>query len=78
MKCINLKKMEIKKGFVVNILCLIIAICATVSRFLTNDKIDANCHDILLNMTNPFSYINKVTKPFLLELVQNATRGRIH
>jgi hypothetical protein len=36
----------------------------------------SSCKDILLNISNPFSYINKVTKPFLIELVNNATKVR--
>jgi hypothetical protein len=39
-------------------------------------KIETNdsCKDILLNLGNPNSYINKVTKPYLIELMRNATR----
>ena len=35
--------------------------------------IDNSCTNALLNLSNPYSYINKVTKPFLIELVKNAT-----
>ena len=35
----------------------------------------SSCNEVLLNMSNPFSYINKVTKPFLIELVNNATKN---
>ncbi len=35
---------------------------------------ESSCKEVLLNLSNPFSYINKVTKPFLIQLVKNATR----
>jgi hypothetical protein len=38
-------------------------------------QIADNCKDVLLNLSNPYSYINKVTKPFLIELVKNATKN---
>ena len=38
---------------------------------LLNDS----CKDYLLNVHNPNSYINSITKPFLIELVKNATRN---
>jgi hypothetical protein len=38
---------------------------------LLNDS----CKDYLLNIHNPKSYINSITKPFLIELVNNATRN---
>ena len=38
--------------------------------------IDRDCSNILLNLSNPYSYINKVTKPFLIELVKNATKTK--
>ncbi len=33
-----------------------------------------SCKDYLLNIHDPKSYINSITKPFLIELVKNATR----
>jgi hypothetical protein len=42
----------------------------------TSYIIDRDCSNILLNLSNPYSYINKVTKPFLIELVKNATKSK--
>ena len=42
----------------------------------TSYIIDYDCGNILLNLSNPYSYINKVTKPFLIELVKNATKTK--
>ena len=33
------------------------------------------CKDFMLNLSNPSSYINRVTKPFLIKLVKNATKN---
>ncbi len=35
--------------------------------------LNGSFEDYLLNIHNPKSYINSVTKPFLIELVKNAT-----
>lgn len=39
-----------------------------------NFCMETYCSDYILNMSNPNSYINKFTKPFLKDLVANATR----
>ena len=50
---------------------IILEICVKSNIFLNV----SSCDDALLNLSNPFSYINKVTKPFLIELVKNATKN---
>jgi len=63
-------EITLKKNYVISFMCLIIAACALLSKFI---NLDSPCSDVLLDMWNPNSYINKVTKPFLIELVKNAT-----
>jgi hypothetical protein len=64
------------------IICILIYITAllTVELIIKSSsfiKNDTSCKDVLLNLSNPFSYINKVTKPFLIELVNiSCSRNR--
>jgi inner membrane protein involved in colicin E2 resistance len=39
-----------------------------------NSACECDFKSFLLNTSEPSSYINKVTKPFLIELVKNATK----
>ena len=64
-------EVTIKKSWSISFLCLIIAICALLTKFLNFEY--ESCREVMLDLKNPFSYINKVTNPFLVELVKNAT-----
>lgn len=59
----------------VNTVFILILFCLDLIIYTTNNSTinSVNCKDVLLNLSNPNSYINKVTKPFLIELVKNAT-----
>ena len=65
---------EIKKSFVVNILCLIIAFTVIIVEHFLKQKFDFSCSEILMNNSNPNSYVNRITKPFLIRLIHNASQ----
>jgi hypothetical protein len=76
-------EITIKKGFVVNILCLLTTIIMLLLKFLDKPYYvaggDSLSNDtiltVMLNKSNPLSYY-EVTKLFLLDLVKNTTSAK--
>jgi hypothetical protein len=58
---------------------ILLIIDMSIKKFVKNYEnyilLNDSCKDYLLDVHNPKSYINSITKPFLIELVQNATRN---
>jgi hypothetical protein len=81
--------MEIKKSMFALIYCFIITLYLTLFQnkeinfnltesFINNDSycIREYCPYVALNLSNPKSYINTVTRPFLIELVKKRYKSK--
>lgn len=74
----NLSRGTTAISVLVNFICLMVIIGMGIKmKDIETYCIQNFCSEMALNRTDPGSYINQITKPFLIELVKNATINTI-